>query len=70
MKKALLFTIVIFGISHLFAQQYDPEKVNKKALALYDRAIDLLKEDDYKTAVPILLDCIKTDTNFVDAYLS
>ncbi|MFN3300464.1 MAG: tetratricopeptide repeat protein, partial [Sediminibacterium sp.] len=69
MKKALLL-ITLFGLSNLFAQQYDPESVNKKALAQYNKAIDLLKEDDFKNAVPLLLDCIKTDTNFVDAYLS
>lgn len=70
MKKALLFLFVLIGLSNVYAQQYDTEKINKKALALYDRAIDLLKVDEFKTAVPILLDCIVTDTNFVDAYLS
>jgi len=70
MKKGVLFLCTLMGFSVIYAQQYDPEKINKKALALYDKAIDLLKEDEYKTAVPLLLDCIKTDTNFVDAYLS
>ena len=70
MKKALLFLIAFFGLSHLNAQQFDPEKVNKKALVQYNKAIELLREDDYKQAVPLLLECIKTDTNFVDAYLS
>lgn len=70
MKKAFLLFVLSVGYFPIFAQQYDPEKVNKKALLLYDKAIGLLKEDELKEAVPLLLDCIKADTNFIDGYLS
>ncbi|PJE45775.1 MAG: flagellar motor protein MotB [Sediminibacterium sp.] len=70
MKRVVLILFAFGFYSCLFAQQYNPDKVNQKALALYDKAIGLLKEDELKKAVPILLECIQMDTNFVDAYLS
>ncbi|MBA4258401.1 MAG: flagellar motor protein MotB [Chitinophaga sp.] len=70
MKRAVLFLFLVQCCTSLLAQEYNPDKVGRKALALYEKAIELLKEDDFNKAVPILLECIKTDTNFVDAYLS
>lgn len=70
MKRVVLILFVFGFYTSLFAQQYNPDKVNQKALALYDKAIGLLKEDELKNAVPILLECIQIDTNFVDGYLS
>lgn len=70
MKRVVLILFVFGFYTSLFAQQYNPDKVNQKALALYDKAIGLLKEDELKKAVPILLECIQIDTNFVDGYLS
>jgi outer membrane protein OmpA-like peptidoglycan-associated protein len=70
MKKTIFLVVLIISCTTLFAQQYDPEKVNKKALLLYDKAIGFLKNDELKDAVPLLLECIKADTNFIDGYLS
>ncbi len=69
MKK---WAVILFisTVTSLHAQQYDPDKVSKKTLLLYDKAIGLLKDDALKEAVPVLLDCIQSDTNFLDAYLS
>lgn len=67
---------IIIGLLTLFftytsaAQGYDPDKVNAEALARYENAISLLKDGDTRAAVPVLLDCIKLDSNFLDAYLS
>lgn len=36
----------------------------------YEHAIDLLKDGELKEAVPILLECIAADSNFLDATLS
>lgn len=52
------------------AQQYDPEKVNRKIMALYEKAIGLLRDDAFREAVPLLLTAVKEDSNFVDGYLS
>lgn len=52
------------------AQQYDPEKVNRKVMALYEKAIGLLRDDAFRDAVPLLLKAVKDDSSFVDGYLS
>lgn len=52
------------------AQQYDPEKVNRKVMALYEKAIGLLRDDAFREAVPLLLKAVKEDSSFVDGYLS
>lgn len=67
--------IIIIGLLTLFsielsAQGYDPDKVKPKALIRYEDAISLLKDGQPKNAVPVLLDCISIDSNFIDAYLS
>lgn len=67
---------IVIGLLTLFfaigatAQAYDPDKVKPKALARYEEAITLLKDGDTRNAVPVLLDCINIDSNFLDAYLS
>lgn len=69
--KRLIFLIGFLCVTIAgFSQQYDPEKVNAKAVDLYEKAIVLLKNEELKEAVPFLLDAAKADTNFVDAYLS
>lgn len=72
MKNAhLTIGLLTFLFSlQLSAQTYDPDKVKPKALARYEEAIVLLKDGAIKEAVPVLLDCISIDSNFVDAYLS
>jgi outer membrane protein OmpA-like peptidoglycan-associated protein/tetratricopeptide (TPR) repeat protein len=70
--KSRLTLIASFLISFsLFAQaQYDPSKVNKKASALYDQAIEKAQGDQYQEAIGLLLQAIEKDPNYVDAYLS
>lgn len=70
MKKWFCFLLLSAGSYVVAAQSYNPDKVNKKAMALYDKAIGLLKEDSLKDAVPVLLESIQADKNFADAYLS
>ena len=53
-----------------FSQVYDPGHVKAKAVALYEKAIDQLKDGSVADAVPVLVQSIKEDSNFVDAYLS
>jgi outer membrane protein OmpA-like peptidoglycan-associated protein/tetratricopeptide (TPR) repeat protein len=65
-------TIFLFLISPILieAQQYDPVKVNKKAAALYEKAIARAQEDDFKGGIVILKEAVKIDPRFLDAYLS
>lgn len=52
------------------AQQYDPEKVNKKAAQLHSKAMELAQSDDYAGAIQALKDALVIDPKFEDAWLS
>ncbi|MCR6721309.1 MAG: hypothetical protein NVV59_13725 [Chitinophagaceae bacterium] len=54
----------------LFAQEYDPSKVDKKAKALYDQGLERAQDGQYPLAVGLLQQAIEKDKKFVDAYLS
>jgi len=70
MKKTILvFTSLIF-VSLTFCQGYDPEKINKKAVTVYNQALEKAQGRDYKAAVNLLLQSINIDSKYVDAYLS
>jgi outer membrane protein OmpA-like peptidoglycan-associated protein len=67
----LIFSIVF--ILHFIsspAQPYDPGKVNKKAVQLYNQAMERANDDNLTMAAGLLLQCIQTDNKYVDAYLS
>jgi outer membrane protein OmpA-like peptidoglycan-associated protein/tetratricopeptide (TPR) repeat protein len=63
-----IFFIFYFLFSH--AQPYDPQKINKKAVALYNQAMERANDDKLPLAVGLLLQSIETDNKYVDAYLS
>lgn len=52
------------------AQPYDPLKVNKKALALYNQAQQRAEEGSLPIAAGLLTQAIDADKNFVEAYLA
>ena len=54
---------------HTFAQ-YDASKINKKAVEVYEKAIEKAQAGDYKAAIQMLQDAIQKDSRYVDAYLS
>ncbi|HLG39642.1 MAG TPA: hypothetical protein VI461_08235, partial [Chitinophagaceae bacterium] len=71
MKKLIIIGIYCFSlhtISH--SQPYDPEKVNKKAVALYNQAMERAQDDNLTLAAGLLLKAIETDNKYLDAYLS
>jgi outer membrane protein OmpA-like peptidoglycan-associated protein len=69
MKSIFILPTLLF-CSFCFSQNYNPDKVNAKALDTYDQAIVLLKDGMIKEAIPVLQDCVVLDSNFVDAILS
>lgn len=69
-KNIIIGLFTLLFSTNATAQTYDPDKVHAKALARYEDAISLLKDGATKEAVPVLLDCIGIDSNFIDAYLS
>ncbi|MBL7742894.1 MAG: OmpA family protein [Chitinophagaceae bacterium] len=60
----------IFHLSFLSAQPYDPSKVNKKAVQLYNQAIERAQDGNLIHAVGLLKQCIELDNKYLDAYLS
>ena len=68
--KTLFFSLAFLISTVGFSQVYDPEHISTKAVKLYEKALDLLKDDATGEAIPLLLQSIKEDSNFVDAYLS
>lgn len=63
------------AISTLFfllaqAQQYDPSKINKKAISLYNLAMERLQDENYKSAAGLLLQAVDIDKSYLEAYLS
>ncbi len=68
--KQFFFLLFITCTAVARAQVYYPEKVSPKTVAVYEKALDLLKDGEIKEAMPLLAQCIKEDSNFVDAYLS
>ena len=69
MKKLLAF-IASFFIVQICLAQYDPAKVNKKAVQLYNQAMERIDGGNLASAAGILQQAIQTDQNYVEAYLS
>ena len=51
-------------------QAYNADKINKKAIDLYERALQKLQNDQLKESIPLLQQAIERDKNYVDAILS
>jgi tetratricopeptide (TPR) repeat protein len=69
MKKLLLFTSSFLIIQSCFSQ-YDPAKVNKKAVQLFNQAMERIDDGNLTNAAGLLLQAIETDKNYVEAYLA
>jgi outer membrane protein OmpA-like peptidoglycan-associated protein len=68
--KFLLACLLCCVTGNCIAQTYDPERVNAKAVKLYEKALDMLRDDQVAGSIPVLMQSVAADTNFVDAYLS
>lgn len=70
-KNIVLFLAILFFISYTTqAQWYDPEKVNKKAYAIYEAAYKDAMDQNYMVAIANINKAIAIDPKFVEAYLS
>lgn len=65
-----LFTFFLFLITTSSFAQYDPEKVDKKAIALYNLGLELAEAAKYKEAISAFTDATRRDEGYIDAYLS
>lgn len=69
MKITLVICALFFSLQVSYAQ-YDPSKVKKKAMDLYDKALAEAQDGKFKEGIQILNDAVKIDPRFLDAYLS
>ena len=69
MKKLVLFLFSYFTLQTSFSQ-YDPTKINKKAIAFYNQAQERAIDENYASAAGLLLKAIEADKNYLDAYLA
>ncbi len=70
MKRLLVVLLLVSVASGAVAQTYDPSKVKKKAVTLYDQAMQRAQDGNLVNAAGLLLQCIEIDKNYLDAYLS
>ncbi|HUQ96166.1 MAG TPA: tetratricopeptide repeat protein, partial [Chitinophagaceae bacterium] len=71
MKSLPFFCTFFFSLLVVSAQaQYDVSRINKKAVALYNTAIQQAQEGRYNQSITALEDALKQDANYVEAYLS
>ena len=68
-RIAILFSICLF-CSPSFAQQYNPQKVNKRAVNFYNLALDKAQNGEYKEAIQFINRALSADNRFVDAWLT
>lgn len=67
-----IFLIPVFIVFYITAaaQWYNPISVNKRAMNLYQNAMNLALDGNYPESIQLLEDAIKIDKKFVDAWLS
>ena len=69
LKLSLLLIIIFTGVN-VNAQWYNPEKVNKKAFAIYESAYKLAQDQNYAAAILNIDKAILIEPKFVEAFLS
>ena len=70
MKKLLLLSFFIPVVYFSGAQSYDPAKINRKAVALYDQAMVRAEDGNLPLAAGLFQQAIEVDANYLEAYLS
>jgi tetratricopeptide (TPR) repeat protein len=70
MKKLLIYLGTYLLLHTSFSQAYDPDKVNKNAVTLYNQAMERAQDGSLVPAAGLLLQCIEIDNKYVEAYLS
>jgi outer membrane protein OmpA-like peptidoglycan-associated protein/tetratricopeptide (TPR) repeat protein len=68
--KGLVASVLLF-CSCLFASgQNDAQKISKKALELYNKALQQAQDEHFLEGIQTLKEAIKIEPNYIDAYLS
>jgi len=69
-NRFLVLPLFLLFISYSALAQYDVTKVDKKAVAMYEKAMELADMNRYKDAAVMLQQAIARDGSYIDAYLS
>lgn len=69
MKKLLAFFFSLLSF-HVGFGQYDPQKINKNAIALFEQAQQRAEKGNLISTAGLLQQAIEADKNYVDAYLA
>ena len=70
MKAIIVLWLGCLTLSSAFAQGYDPVKVNKKAVALYNQARQRAEDGNLLLAAGLLNQAIETDPGYLEAHLA
>ena len=69
--KNHFFFLCLFSILGITAfAQYDPSRINKKAIESYEKGIQKAQDGKYNDAIESFQEAIQRDGRFIDAYLS
>lgn len=71
--KPVKYYLAILFILQWFpgkTQWYDPDKVNKKAVKIYNAALEMANDRKYSGAIQYMREAVLADEKFVDAWLS
>ncbi|MFT3948469.1 MAG: OmpA family protein [Agriterribacter sp.] len=66
----IIFALLFCSVSIAVAQQYDAEKINKKAITQYNLGLDRAQNGDYDKALEFINNAIQIDPKYLDAYLT
>ncbi|MFL5745881.1 MAG: OmpA family protein [Niastella sp.] len=69
-KKLITISICATLFCSAVQAQYDPDKVNKKAKALFEKAYGIAMNGNYAESIKTLQDAIKIEPRYMEAYLS
>lgn len=65
----LFFMLVALPFAN-YAQEYRPDKVNRKALQLYEKAFEKASQNETKEAASLLQQATEVDENYADAWIA
>ena len=72
MTPRILVLYIVVGLFPVLvaAQAYNPDKVSRKALQLYEKAFQKASENQTKEAVTLLQEATSADENYADAWIA
>jgi len=66
---SIIFALTLL-VSNFALSQYDPSKINKKAIEIYNEGIEKAQANQFSDAIELLQQSIQKDPNYIEAYLS